>query len=127
TGSTGATGTTGAQGVTGATGSAGNAWQLDGNAGTVDGTNFIGTIDDIPINFRVNNENAGRVESPIGTGARRGNTALGYHALHNNMAGGNTAIGYGALLNNTGGTSNTAVGQYALNTTTSIADNNIGI
>ena len=33
-----------------------NAWALLGNAGTVDGTNFIGTTDAIPFNIRVNNE-----------------------------------------------------------------------
>ena len=32
-------------------------WSLLGNAGTVDGTNFIGTTDNVPLNLRVNNRN----------------------------------------------------------------------
>jgi len=39
----------------------GSGWDLTGNAGTVDGTNFIGTTDNIPFNFRINNEKAGRI------------------------------------------------------------------
>ena len=30
-------------------------WSLTGNTGTVDGTNFIGNIDNQPLNFRINN------------------------------------------------------------------------
>src|SRR3954468_3497624 len=32
-----------------------DAWLLTGNAGTIDGTNFLGTTDNAPLNFRVNN------------------------------------------------------------------------
>ena len=39
----------------------GSGWDLTGNAGTVDGTNFIGTTDNIPFNFRINDEKAGRI------------------------------------------------------------------
>lgn len=39
----------------------GNFWNLYGNAGTVDGTNFLGTIDDVPLSFRVNNLRVGRI------------------------------------------------------------------
>ena len=47
-------------------GGGGNAWLLLGNAGTVDGTNFIGTTDNIPFNIRVNNQRAGRIyNSPV--------------------------------------------------------------
>jgi hypothetical protein len=38
-------------------------WKLTGNSGTVDGTNFLGTTDNVPLNFRVNNQKAGRIES----------------------------------------------------------------
>ena len=34
-------------------------WELTGNAGTVDGTNFIGTTDNVPFNIKVNNQKAG--------------------------------------------------------------------
>ncbi|MCB0529847.1 MAG: hypothetical protein KDC65_15325, partial [Saprospiraceae bacterium] len=40
----------------------GNGWSLTGNAGTVDGTNFIGTTDSMPLDFRVNNVRALRLE-----------------------------------------------------------------
>src|SRR6476620_2276016 len=30
-----------------------DAWLLTGNAGTVDNVNFLGTIDNVPLNFRV--------------------------------------------------------------------------
>jgi len=46
-----------------AVGGGSSGWGLLGNAGTVDGTNFIGTTDDNPLNFRVNNEKAGRVDT----------------------------------------------------------------
>jgi hypothetical protein len=51
-------------------GSSTDGWKLTGNANT-DGTNFIGTTDDIPFNIRVNNIPAGRIDS-------NGNTSLGY-------------------------------------------------
>ncbi|MCB0534680.1 MAG: hypothetical protein KDD14_20925, partial [Saprospiraceae bacterium] len=37
-------------------------WSLNGNAGTVDSTNFIGTTDAVPLNFRVNNARVLRLE-----------------------------------------------------------------
>lgn len=42
-----------------------NAWLLTGNTGTVDGTNFLGTTDDVPLNFRVNNARAFRIEPTL--------------------------------------------------------------
>jgi hypothetical protein len=66
TGQTGATGATGAQGIqgiqgikgvtgpigpTGVSGSS-NGWSLNGNSGTIAGTNFIGTTDDIDVVFK---------------------------------------------------------------------------
>src|ERR1700756_3611737 len=62
-GPTGPTGNTGATGPTGPTGNSSNAWLLLGNAGTVDGTNFIGTTDNIPLTIKVDNKNAGRIEN----------------------------------------------------------------
>ncbi len=40
--------------------SSSGGWGLSGNAGT-DSLNFIGTIDDVPFNIKVNNHNAGKV------------------------------------------------------------------
>lgn len=113
------------------------AWLLKGNAGTIDGVNFLGTTDAVPFNLRVNNQVAGRVELPstgntslgyqtlminapnIGTGAGLFNTAMGGYALNVNTSGRrNSAFGYDALGANTTGDSNTAVGFGALQVNT---------
>lgn len=39
-----------------------SGWNLNGNAGTVDGTNFIGTTDNVALDFRVNNARGLRLE-----------------------------------------------------------------
>ncbi|MBK7882507.1 MAG: hypothetical protein IPJ81_00695 [Chitinophagaceae bacterium] len=119
-----------------------NLWKLTGNAGTVDGTNFIGTTDDKPFNIRVNNVKAGRIQR-VGENVYLGyeaglnstsssNTAIGYRALksyslliqtYNTAVGsgaleqstigeGNTAIGYGSMGGTTTGKYNTAVGAF---------------
>ena len=116
---------------------AGNAWLLTGNAGTVDGTNFLGTTDNVPFNLRVNNIKSGRIESDINTGnvsygyqsqllntpGTSGpgdfNTSVGNYTLQVNTTGGrNSAFGYDALGANTTGDSNTAVGYGALQVNT---------
>ncbi|HRX95861.1 MAG TPA: hypothetical protein P5514_02855 [Bacteroidales bacterium] len=43
-----------------------NSWSLTGNAGTDTTTHFIGTIDDMPLDFKVNNQRALRI-SPAAT------------------------------------------------------------
>lgn len=113
---------------------AGSGWGLTGNAGTVDGTNFVGTTDNIPFNIRVNNQKAGRIEgaSPFGTfygyqagqnnGAAQANVAIGYQALTGVTSASNTAIGYQTLQNTNGG-QNTAVGSSALTAASSGAGN----
>ena len=74
------------------TSSAANAWLTTGNAGTVDGTHFIGTTDNIPFNIRVNNQKAGRVDH------LQYNTFLGYQAGNALTTGtSNSALGYTAL------------------------------
>lgn len=95
TGATGATGLTGSTGVTGPQGSsdtpqqvldklltvdgpgsglnadlldgvhADGFWQLGGNAATDPATAFMGTTDDVPLNFRVNNARALRLEPAL--------------------------------------------------------------
>ncbi|GHN02133.1 hypothetical protein WSM22_36220 [Cytophagales bacterium WSM2-2] len=88
--------------------SSGN-WALTGNAGTTDGTNFIGTTDNIPLSFKVNNQNAGRIDHLLF------NSFYGHLAGNSNTTGvSNTAIGKFALQNNTTGGTNTAVGKSAL-------------
>jgi hypothetical protein len=119
--------TTNGAGVLSWTNASGNEWNITGNSGTVDGTNFIGTIDNVPFNIRVNNQRAGRIEEASGTantffGYRAGNinigarnSALGYNALFtNSSAADNTAVGASALRLNNTGSSNTAVGSLAM-------------
>ncbi|MEO6720382.1 MAG: tail fiber domain-containing protein [Ferruginibacter sp.] len=92
---------------------AGNSWLLTGNAATTDGTNFIGTTNNIPFNIRVNNQRAGRIDSTLL------NTFWGYQAGNANTTGnGNTANGFAALYSNTTGMGNTAAGVNALNLNT---------
>jgi len=101
-----------------------SGWGLTGNTGTVDGTNFIGTTDDVPITFKVLNQKAGRITSdgPLFLGMLAGpnntalyNTGIGTNALFVNTSGNfNTATGFQTLWSNTTGNSNTAVGYGAL-------------
>ncbi len=119
---------------TGSGAASGATWLLTGNAGTVDGTNFIGTTDNVPFNIRVNNQKAGRIDPTLENtflGYQAGNlnttgrynTANGFEALYSNTASSNTATGYKALFSNTIGNSNTANGASALASNTTGAFN----
>jgi hypothetical protein len=117
-------------------GSGGNDWSLLGNAGTVDGTNFLGTTDNIPFNIEVNSQKSGRIDQngPTFFGYQAGNnntnnassfcTGIGFQALQTNTTGSaNTATGYWALYTNTTGNENTANGVSALYANTIGLDN----
>ena len=130
----------------------GSGWSLTGNAGTVNGTNFIGTTDNIPLTIRVNNLIAGRLDhlsfntflghiagrdnttgirnTALGSAAMQFNTtgeyntAVGMQSLRDNTLGGfNTAAGYRALVSNTTGNLNVASGYMALNSNTTGSGN----
>ncbi|MGB4774203.1 MAG: T9SS type A sorting domain-containing protein [Daejeonella sp.] len=106
----------------------GSGWALTGNTGTVDGTNFIGTTDNVPFNIKVNSQKAGRIEAdPLKAntfyGYQAGNTnttghennATGYQALYSNTVGNyNMANGFAALYRNINGNNNMATGYKAL-------------
>jgi trimeric autotransporter adhesin len=105
------------------------SWLTTGNAGTFGGINFIGTTDNAPLTFRVNNLQSGFIDQTNGNaffGYQAGikntgyyNTALGFDALlANTTGGGNTSIGYLALELNTTGSTNTALGNEALQANT---------
>ena len=86
-----------------------NAWSLNGNTGTVDGANFIGTIDNVPLSFKVNNQKSGRIDQYLF------NSFYGYQAGNSNTTGvNNTASGYQSLFLNTTGHENVSVGNYSL-------------
>jgi trimeric autotransporter adhesin len=88
---------------------AGSSWGLTGNSGTVEGTNFIGTTDDVPVTFKLFNQLAGKIEHSTN------NTSLGYLSFCSNTTGNsNTAFGTMALYSNTDGYGNTANGRMAL-------------
>ncbi len=118
-----------------------NAWLTTGNDGITSG-NFIGTINQTPLFFKVGQSgadpvHAGRISSIAGGPTSFGykalaansnfhfqsnnfNSAFGGEALTANTSGRtNTAMGYRALYANTTGSNNTAVGNRAiqLNTT----------
>ncbi len=88
-------------------------WKLEGNSGTTNTTNFIGTTDNIPLSFRVNNTNAGWIDYTLK------NTFFGYNAGKTTTGGMyNTAYGYNALKSVNNGNYNTAIGAYALSENT---------
>ena len=121
TGPTGANGATGPIGATGAPGSS-NGWSITGNNGTIDGTNFIGTKDDVALNLRINNEPAGRIETPSG----HQNLAMGYQSLLSNTASYNSAYGFQAMYSNVDGGQNTGIGYQALYSNVSSWGNTFG-
>ena len=108
-----------------------SGWALSGNNGTNPSTNFIGTTDDQPILFKVNNSQYGQLHSNgnVFWGKNAGisntaysNIAIGTQALNSNTDRGNLiAIGDSALMNNGIGAPgggfaryNTAIGSKAL-------------
>jgi trimeric autotransporter adhesin len=115
-------------------------WLLTGNAGTVDGTDFIGTTDYVPFNIRVNNIASGRIEidsltantffgySTGITSTGVNNTGTGWKSLNSNSTGNsNTANGFKSLFKNTSGNFNTADGYLALEkNTTGIVNTALG-
>jgi len=89
------------------------SWSLTGNSGTSSGTNFIGTTDNVPLMFKINNQQAGKIEFSSY------NTSLGYSAMKTNTSGAwNSAFGTGTMYSNTTGNYNTAIGVQAMYTNT---------
>ncbi len=83
-------------------------WSLTGNSGTTT-ANFLGTIDNQPLIFKVNGNSAGMI-SPLNL-----NTSFGNLSLSANTTGiANTANGHNALRFNETGSRNTAIGTSAL-------------
>lgn len=113
-------------------------WSLNGNAGTIVGTNYIGTTDATNLMFKVNNNQSGLIDQINGktffgylagsstSTTALNNTAYGFFALRDNTVGGsNTAIGTGALRVNNA-YDNTAVGTSVL-TFNTIGDKNVAM
>ncbi len=97
----------------------GSGWQLLGNTAT--STDFVGTTNDAPLQFRVHGKRAGAVFEGSG------NTSLGFRTLDTTSAGtNNTAVGYRALSTTVYGNDNVAVGREAL-LTNNTGSGNVGI
>ncbi len=93
-------------------------WNVSGNGNTNPANDFIGTTDNTPLNFRVNNEAAGIIDPLVF------NTSLGFESLVASVHGGqNTAVGYQSLFSNTTGVRNTAVGCQSLTVNTTGSSN----
>jgi hypothetical protein len=91
-----------------AAGGGGNGWSLTGNAGTIAGSNFIGTTDLQPLHIRVNNRRFGLLDL-------NGNILLGDSAGGNNSgATRSIAIGRGALYQNKFAFEELAIGDSAM-------------
>jgi hypothetical protein len=90
------------------------AWNLLGNAGTDPSLDFVGTTDNQPLIFKVNNSLAGQINNA------NSNVSLGLNALNANSLLSNTdgvenvAIGLNSMLSNTVGNYNTAIGTNSL-------------
>lgn len=90
-------------------GAASTGWQLNGNANTNPSSDFIGTTDNQPLIFKINNQTAGQLNP--GTG----NIFWGINAGKNNTTGySNVAVGRGALFSNASSPLNIAIGDSAL-------------
>lgn len=131
-----------------------SAWSLTGNTGTDYLTDFIGTTDYMPLQFKVNNTAWGILDaytSSVGFGSNTllvnegannitlgqntlkanttglGNIAIGANALRKNITGiTNVSIGYQALDSNTAGNSNVAIGYQALRVNTADLNTAVG-
>jgi hypothetical protein len=100
-----------------------NNWGLTGNTLTTPGTNFIGTIDNQSVMFKVNNNNAGLIGNDgrtfLGLLAGLSNTGtynvgIGFQALKGATGANNVGVGLNALLSNTTGANNVGIGANAL-------------
>lgn len=114
-------------------------WSVWGNYGTNPTTQFLGTTDNQPLAFRVNNKLAGRIDhlkwnvflgyeagktnyDATSTGTE--NTGIGHNTLFSVTSGfHNCAIGSKALYLNTTGSGNTAMGTSSLYKNTSGGNN----
>jgi trimeric autotransporter adhesin len=88
-------------------------WKLTGNSGTDPANDFVGTADNKPLSFRVNNIISGFIDSI------KARTFLGYGAGNTASTGyGNVAIGKSSLSSASTGNANVALGDSALNSYT---------
>lgn len=91
-----------------------SSWSLNGNAGTVASTNFLGTTDNADIVFKRNNIRAGYIGDPNTAGGNK-NTSFGSNSLSAAGTGiRNTAIGSNVMPVNTSGQLNVSIGDQSM-------------
>ncbi|MDP4264984.1 MAG: tail fiber domain-containing protein [Bacteroidota bacterium] len=93
------------------------SWKRSGNSGTNPSANFVGTTDNQPLSFRVNNVKAGLLD-PVNH-----NTSLGTGSIMNYTGSNSVAVGDSTLFSGTSGSGNVALGHAALRFTTTGNDN----
>lgn len=92
-------------------------WGINGNS-NVAASNFLGSINNSPLRFRVNNKQSGIIDSTFQ------NTGLGYQSLINTTTNiNNTAIGFDAGKSLTTGYGNALLGNKALATSFNGSEN----
>jgi hypothetical protein len=95
-----------------------NDWHVNGNSGTDEKTNFLGTVDAQNLVFKVGGMQAGLLSDYDGASHRR-STSFGVTALNPaTTAYNSTAIGWGALTSNTTGDENTSLGALSMSNNT---------
>ena len=117
-----------------------NSWDLNGNSGTTNGVNFMGTIDDQALDFRTNNEIRARLTTigqlelinpkrSVLVGEKSGtnssginNVGVGYNSLNSGSGRFNVAIGHSAMTKTSGSDYNVAVGYKAMENSLDGAD-----
>jgi len=115
---------------------AGSGWSLTGNSGTTAGTNFIGTTDNVDLQFKVNGTFSGCIsksQNSLYFGYNTGyvqnsnnvfignNIAPSFTSVSNQR---NTFIGNGiGYINNVSGSENTAIGHNSMYNLSSGVDN----
>lgn len=97
-----------------------NAWSINGNAGTDESVNFIGTTDAKNLQFRVNNTFAGHLDMT------NGNTSYGLNSMSSSKPNNSTAIGKDAGVNMAFADNNVAIGSGALYVSED-DDNNVSV
>jgi hypothetical protein len=93
------------------------SWKRSGNSGTNPSSNFVGTTDNQPLSFRVNNVKAGLLDHIDH------NTSLGTVSLMNYTGSNSVAVGDSTMFSSTTSSGNVAMGHAALRFNTTGNDN----
>jgi|GEM_PF-2692198 len=92
-----------------------NAWNILGNSGTVNGTNFLGTTDNVPLAFRVNNIQAFKLDTNYSLLRDAGGVTRGAYAVDlQNFRTTSAQVASGTYSFIGGGQNNTASGSLAV-------------